>query len=647
MNKKILACVSALLCIVIAMPSYAADLMQVYNQALSSDPTFKKAQADWLSAKENLPITMSGNGSPGSGLFPYLGVSGGINRSYQKQTLGGGANGTGYFNGNNYLLTLTQPIFNYQTWKMVSSARYSVKAATATYLAAAQNLMFRTAQAYFNVLSANDQLRFTLSQKQAFLHQLITAEQKFKVGLIAVTGVYDAEASYDNAVANEIKDRNNLANMIEDLRAITSVQYKSLKGLRSKVPLVIPQPGNIEQWVKIADSQNYTIKSDLYSMLAARENIKVSAAGRYPTITGTASYGATTNGTLTGIGTAVPNNAGTGVQNVVTATGTVGLNVNFPIFQGGYVTETTKQARYNYLSASDQLDFQHRNVTNQTRQAFLGAQSGISQIQADVQAIKSARNKLEATQAGYVVGTRTMVDVLNAVTALTQAQQTWANDRYKYVISIITLKQQAGTLSPKDLMAINNWLSKTEAFNPTKKVKVSRYATTQLPSPTSYAQPPSGGQPTRIFHQSITPPSKPAAPASSMTPKESPTNPMPSTSTSVKKVTSQKQYYYAIQVYADHSLQRARDFVKRQPLKTQMQIIYMRFHKADWYKVIYGHYATKAEATRALKQMPLELVKYKPWIIRVPKTAKSLIKQHETQLLHHSQKSAKLPRITA
>ncbi|WP_423063107.1 TolC family outer membrane protein [Candidiatus Paracoxiella cheracis] len=638
MNKKILACLSALASTVIAMPTYAADLMQVYKQAFFSDPSFKKAQADWLSAKQNLPIAMSGNGSAGSGLFPYLDVSGGINRTYQKQTVGASINSDGYVNGNNYLLTLTQPIFNYQTWKSISSARYSVKAATATYLAAAQDLMYRVAQAYFNVLSANDQLRFTIAQKKAFLRQLITAEQKFKVGLIAVTGVYDAQASYDNAVATEIKDRNNLANMLENLRAITGVQYRSLKGLRTNIPLVIPKPGSIEQWVRVADQQNYMIKSDLYSMLAAHETIKVNEAARYPTITGQASYGAITQGTISGLNIAAPG-AGGGVSNTVTTTGILGVNVNFPVFQGGYVSETTKQAEYNYLSASDQLEFQHRNVINQTRQAFLGVQSGISQIQADVQAIKSARNKLEATQAGYVVGTRTMVDVLNAVTSLTQAQQTWANDRYNYVISIITLEQQAGTLSPDDLARINAWLSSTEIFHPEEKVHVSRYSKSPLPSPSAFANPPTGGQPTRIFHQPLTSrktttgipsvPKAPKTPTTSMKPKiPSGQQRTAKTSTLSKKAQAQT-YYYAIQIYADHHLTKAREFVARQRLKAHMQIIFTRYHNTEWYKVIYGHYVTKAEAEKALKQMPLELKKYKPWIIRVPKVTRNLKERTE------------------
>lgn len=525
MNRKILACVSALIFSISSLPVYAADLMQVYRQAVASDPAFKKAQADWLSAKENLSIAMSGNGAAGSGLFPYLDVSGNVNRTYQKQTTAGVPTGSGYYNGNGYALTLTQPIFNYQTWKSISSAHYSVKAATATYLAAAQDLMFRVAQAYFNVLSANDKLRYTISQKQAFLRQLITAEQKFKVGLIAITGVYDAQASYDRSVADEIKDRNNLANQIENLRAITGVQYKKLKGLRKTVPLVIPKPGNIEQWVRLADQQNYAIKSNLYTMLAARETIKENAAARYPRVTASASYGTTTSGVLSGLGTAAPGTGG-GVNEVVTTNGAVALGVDFPVFQGGYVSAKTKQAEYNYLSASDQLEFQHRNVTNQTRQAFLGVQSGISQIQADVQAIKSARNKLEATQAGYVVGTRTMVDVLNAVTALTQAQQTWADDRYKYVISIITLEQQAGTLSPQDLMQVDAWLGKTAVFHAEKKVQVSRYAATPLPSPTTFSKPPAGGQPTRIFHHPLTP-SKPTTPATPLTPKAPTTKPTP------------------------------------------------------------------------------------------------------------------------
>ena len=472
MKKKFLIFVLILFSLAAVPLLYAEDLVQVYCQALASDPTFQKAHADFLSARQNLPIAMSGTGMPGSGLFPFVTIAAGLNRTYQRIERGS-SSVSGYFNQHNYQVTVTQPIFNYATWKAISSASFSVKAATATYIEATQDLIFRTAKAYFDVLDAYDQLQFTLAQKESFYHQLLTAEEKFKVGLIAITSVYDAQASYDQAIAQEIQDRNNLDNQLENLRAITGQEYRSLASLKKSIPLVIPHPRNIDAWTAVAERQSFAIQSALYTMLARRETVKQTAAQRYPTLTGTFFYGIQEGGVA-------PSFAET-LSDRTTTTATAGLNLNFPVFQGSFVTHSTRQQEYNYLSVSDQLNFTHHDVVRQTRQAYLGIDSGISKIRADRQAIISAQKKLEATQAEYVVGTRTMVDVLDAVTSLYQAQQQWATDRYSYIINIITLKQQAGTLRPRDLAQINTWLGKAVRFDVEKPVNVKVFAPSTLP----------------------------------------------------------------------------------------------------------------------------------------------------------------------
>lgn len=459
MKRKLLA-FTAILLSVITSSLYADNLIQVYYQAVKNDPAFLKARADWLSAQQDLPIAMSGADVPDSSLFPYLTISGSLTRTHQRIKMGLDSTSS-YFNQNSYLVTLTQPIFNYATWKSISSAHFAVKAAMANYIAAAQNLMFRIAQAYFYVLNSYDQLQFTLAQKEFFLHQLITVKEKFKVGLIAVTGVYDAQAGYDQAVAQEIQDRNNLANQLENLRAITAKEYKSLTGLRKIIPLIIPHPHDINAWTRIAERQSYSIQSAAYTMLTQRETVKKAAAGWYPKLIGVIVHGTINR---------------KGFPPTTTTSG--GLNLNFPILQGGYVIHSTHQEEYNYLSASQQLNLTHRQVVQKTRQAYLGVDAGIIKIKADQQAIVSAQNKLEATQSGYVVGTSTMVDVLNSVTDLYKAQKQWASDRYTYIINIITLKQQAGTLCPEDLFQINSWLGKSVKFDVNKSVLVSKYAIT-------------------------------------------------------------------------------------------------------------------------------------------------------------------------
>ena len=476
MIQKIVYCATALvLSAALSGVASANNLISIYRQGLQSDPTFKKAQADWLTARVNIDLAITGTGTAGSGLLPNLTATGQITSTYQKVTSGAtAADADNHFSANSYLISLTQPVFNFATWQNISSARYTVKAATATYLAAAQDLMARSANAYFEVLRAYDQLRLTLAQKEQFLHQLITAQQKFKVGLIAITGVYDAEASYDNSIADEIKDRNNLQNTLEDLRAITGKFYWSLAGLRPNIPLVIPSPRNMSKWVNIANKQNYLLQADINAMLSKQKDIKVAEGGWYPNVNVVGGWGTSTAATALTFNTSV-------------TTGSVGVQLNVPVFRGGFDYANTKQARYSYLSASDQLEIDHRNIENQTRQAYLGVDSGISQIKADQQAVLSGRNQLEATRAGYVVGTRTMVDVLESVTNLTQAQQSYANDRYNYVESIVSLKQQAGTLSPNDIARLNSWLKTTIKFN-LRQPTVKKHKIAGIPTSASESQ---------------------------------------------------------------------------------------------------------------------------------------------------------------
>src|SRR3990167_158120 len=447
-----------LILMVIQSAVFCANLAQVYQQALISDPAFKKAQADWLTAKQNFPLALTGNGVAGTGLFPNIAVSGSLNYAKEAQSNANGEN-SGSFGNNGYSVSITQPLFNLPTWYAISSASFVVKAATAQYLAAVQDLMRRVAFAYFEVLRANDKLQLTLAQKEQFRQQLIQSEEKFKVGLIAITGVYDAQASFDRSIADEIKDRNELQDQLENLRAITGIHYKALAKLDVRIPLLIPSPRNINAWVDIALRQNYLIQADLNLMFSLRENVKGAATANLPQLNFVSSYSDTWAGDI----------LQPPFQDIVPVTrtqvGSVGVSLSFPILRGGFDIVNTRQVRYQYLSASDKLEMDHRSVENRTRQAYLGIESGISEIRADEEAIISARNQLEATKAGYIVGTRTMVDVLDSVTSLTQTQLGYADDRYNYVEGIFDLKEQAGILSSTDVYAINGWLGQEVRFS--------------------------------------------------------------------------------------------------------------------------------------------------------------------------------------
>ncbi len=425
----------------ITSAGFADNLLQVYHQALLNDPVYAQAESTWHSQQMNLPIARAG-------YFPQLGLSGDATRNYKDTQPPSSPSSNGYTWQYGYSLSLTQPIFNLATWNSIKGAGATVKAATATYLAAEQSLIQRTANAYFNVLQAYDQLRYTVSNKRAVYQQLVTAQQKFKVGLIANTDVYDARSEYDQVVAQEIASQNNLNIQLENLRAITGQHYVSLNSLGKKLPLLKPRPANIDRWVTIANKQNYGLKAQSYAVLAAMRTVKKTAAGGYPSLN------------LTG-GFSESHIEGRASAHVTDEAANLGVALSYQPIQGGLVLASTKQARYDYVTASGKLEEVHRNVVNQTRSSYLSVLSGISQIKADRQRIISARNALSATKAGFSVGTRTMVDVLNDLSTLYQAQQKYADDQYAYLNNLIDLKAAAGTLKVSDLLQINSWLDRS------------------------------------------------------------------------------------------------------------------------------------------------------------------------------------------
>lgn len=432
-------------------PLHAADLMQVYHQALTSDPIFAQAQSTWESQKMNVPIAEAG-------YLPQVGVQANANRVYTHPTpaIFGGLSGYTWQYG--YQLTLSQPIFNYAAWEAIKGANVSVKAATASYISAQQSLIQRTATAYFNVLQAYDNLRYTIANKRAVWQQFVTAREQFRVGLIAITDEYDARSNYDQVVAQQIAAQNNLNIQLENLRAITGHSYRSLKGLGKQLPLLRPQPNNIDRWVQVADQQNYAIKAQNYTVLAAMETIKQEAAGGYPTLAVQGGYSEAYTAGNPSNSQGVPSNTGLDQGNL-------GLQLAYAPIQGGLVIASTKQARYNYATAAGLLEQTHRSVVDQTRSSFLSVLSYIGQVKADKQSIISSRNALAATEAGMRVGTRTMVDVLSAMTTLYQAQQQYADDQYTYINNLIALKAAAGTLSVADIADINTWLNKHIQFS--------------------------------------------------------------------------------------------------------------------------------------------------------------------------------------
>ena len=439
----------------------AADLVDIYRQALENDPIFKAAYSTFMANAEAIPQARSA-------LLPQLtlGAQTGSNAFNVDVPGTNGLNGTQYYNSNQLKVNASQAIFNYQVWAKVQQAKASVKAAHATFNNAAQDLILRTAKAYFDVLFSKDTLNFSEAKKRANKRQLDQAQQRFNVGLDAITSVYEAQAAYDQSVAEVISAQNNQINQNENLRKLTNHVYDGLSPLRdSKIPLIKPEPNNVNEWVATGLKQNYNLFAAKYNLQAARENVKTQSAGSWPTIAVQGNALQTVNTGNGGSNFFVPNSQ---------VVANVAIAMNFPIFQGGLVQANTRQAQFNFQTSSEQLEQTYRNVVVNSQIAFNTIVDGISKVKADRQAIVSRMNSLESTEAQFEVGTRTMVDVVTAQQRLFETQEELAKDQYGLISAILNLKYLAGTLNVNDLEEINAWLDTTriKGFPPQQGVAV-------------------------------------------------------------------------------------------------------------------------------------------------------------------------------
>lgn len=423
-----------------ASSSYATSFLTVYKQALHNDPAFAEAQATWESQKMNLPIARAN-------YLPQFSITGNGSRNYTYNNPETLSTINDYNWAYGYSLTLTQAIFDLSVWNAIKSADAVTKAATASYLAAQQSLMQRTAQAYFDVLKAYETLNFTIANKKAVWQQYTTSEKKFHAGLIAIMDVYDAKSRYDQVTAQEISARNNLSNKIEALHAITGHYYKNLNGLGEQIKLVKPIPLDIDAWTQVATKQNYNLIAQRYNVLAALHQISQQSAGDIPSVDFSSGF-------------TEAQNFDNQTNHTVTDQATIGLNLTYQPLQGGLVYASTKQARYNYVAASAKLGTVYRQVVNQTHNNFTGVLSSLLRVQADKLRIASANKALIATEAGLKVGARTMVDVLNDLTTLYLAQQQYVDDQYTYLTNYVDLKVAAGTLKESDMVILNHWMSR-------------------------------------------------------------------------------------------------------------------------------------------------------------------------------------------
>ena len=421
----------------LSVSAFAEDLLSVYQSAIKNDPQFRAAQAERLALLEtkNQSVAL---------LLPSVSATANYTE-HDNETIRSVTTAS-KFKSNGYNLTLTQPLYRHENFVGLSHADAQVAKAEAVFENAKQDLIIRVATRYFGVLAAEGDLEFAIAERKAISEQLVQTEQRFHVGLIAITDVHEAQARFDQAVAHAIVAENALAISYETLREITNINHSELAFLSVKNPLVEPAPADINQWVKTANTQNALLIASKKSVDVAREEVSRQGAGHYPSLDLTATHSYTNYGEgVTGGQYEQDNN-------------TVSLQLTVPLYQGGIVNSRTRAAGYRLTQARENFEKQKRATERQTRNSYLSVIANISQVKALKQALASSSIALEATQAGFEVGTRTAVAVLDSQRDLFRARRDYAQVRYNYVLETLKLKLAAGTLTVVDLEQLNPWL---------------------------------------------------------------------------------------------------------------------------------------------------------------------------------------------
>lgn len=422
----------------ISMSSFADDLLSVYQSAIQNDPQFRAAQAEYRAQLETKTQSIAV-------LLPTISASAHITER-DDETVTGVT--TPYeYKTNGYNLNLTQPLYRHENYVGLNQANATVAQATATFENAKQNLILRVATQYFAVLAAEDDLQFAKAERTSIHEQLIQTQQRFNVGLIAITDVHEAQARYDQAVARAIIANNTLAISHEILREITASSHSSLSALSVKHPLVKPNPADIKQWVDTANTQNALLIASRKSVDVARAEVSRQSGGHYPTLDLTANH------TFTEY-----KDGGGALGEREQTNNSISLQLNVPLYQGGLVNSRTRAAAHRLTQSRENYEQQKRATERQTRNSYLSVIASISTVKALKQALASSLIALEATQAGFEVGTRTAVDVLDSQRELYRARRDYAQVRYNYVLETLNLKLAAGTLSVVDLEQLNPWL---------------------------------------------------------------------------------------------------------------------------------------------------------------------------------------------
>lgn len=459
--KRSVVALSSLALFLSSFSLQADSLRDIYELALENDAQLKAEQATYLAAKETEALSRAALLPQVSASYSYSnsnteGDSIQVIPQEQSEPVIFNTVNEGDADTEGYSISLNQAIFDLPAWFSFQSGRQVSKEAEATFSANQQNLILRTVEAYLAVLRSQDNLSASRAQERAFERQLEQTQQRFEVGLIAITDVYEAQAARDLAQVERIVDENNLSVALENLSVLTGQNHSNLAVLRSDFDILPPEPLDRAAWVDFSLQNNFALKASRYREEAARQSAKAKKLEHAPKITGSLGYsdfetdGSGSLTTLTGVTDRPPNSS--------QEEESWQINLSVPLFSGGAVSANRRKAAQEFNAARENRILLQRNTITQTRSLHMTVVSDVSRIKARQQSIISSQSSLDATQAGYEVGTRNVVDVLNAQNSLFSAQRDFANSRYDYIINMMRLQEQAGLLSPEDIMKLDSFL---------------------------------------------------------------------------------------------------------------------------------------------------------------------------------------------
>jgi outer membrane protein len=439
---RLLALSFAALTAAAAGPAPGADLLEIYRLAQSADTTYAAARAGWAATQERLPQGLSG-------LLPEAIAT--LNSQHSDRDTRSATTGTvvpGRYS-NSAAVRLNQPLYNPQRFTVYEQAKTQVAQADAVLSQAAQDLILRVAQAYLDVLLAQDTVAFAQSQLTAIGQQLEQAKRNFEVGTATITDTHEAQSRYDITVSTEIAARNDLEIRKRQLELLIGRAAPGLSPLGTRFSLRPPDPDSMERWVADALDNNLQVRINRESLTFATQEIHRNRSGHLPTVDAFATYSDQGSGASVGSAAFSADNSRV-----------VGVQLALPIYQGGLVSSRVREAVANEDRARQDLENARRTAELTARQTFLGVTSGIAQVKALDAALVSSQSSLDSTRLGQEVGVRTQIDVLNAQQQLSQTRRDLAQAKYNYILALLRLNAAAGQLTEQDLVRVNDWFDR-------------------------------------------------------------------------------------------------------------------------------------------------------------------------------------------